>query len=187
MGIDLLSKFRIAGTHPNEEYEAHEQADLEQRVPGAPEKGLYLLEEVEIKCNITLMSFVKGQLKAASKVLVDRLMKKAELLDQGVLQASFEDGKLRTFNPADRTEYTLQMQGQTSPLMPASPTWPSRWGSMSSSGRTRASVVPQYGADYGAVEMQDTSVVNRGLPFTKFDKGFPTELPANEKISREYK
>ncbi|KAJ5655836.1 hypothetical protein N7507_007786 [Penicillium longicatenatum] len=192
MGIDLLSKFRIAGTQFNElgqEQDSEPQSDLEQRIPGAPAKGLYLLEEIEIKCNITLMSFVKSQLKAASKVLVDRLIKKAELLDAGVLQALFEDGKLRTFNPADRTENPIHMQAQLSPTLPHSPTGSSRWGSISSRAN---SVAPSYGTEYrkslgGAVELPDTSAVNRGLPFTRFDKGFPTELPAMEEVPREYK
>ncbi|KAJ6086121.1 hypothetical protein N7486_010402 [Penicillium sp. IBT 16267x] len=209
MGINLLSEFHIAGTQFNEldqESESESQPDLEQRIPGKPAKGLYLLEEVEIKCNITLMSFVKSQLKAASKVLVDRLIKKAELLDAGVLQALFEDGKLRTFNPADRTQSPVHMQAQmsptsqaqTSPTLSHSPTGPSRWGSVSSTGRVN-SVAPSYRTSYrkswgGAVEMPDTSVnrglpfsVNRGLPFTRVDKGFPAELPAMEEVPREYK
>ncbi|KAJ5306588.1 hypothetical protein PENANT_c031G05951 [Penicillium antarcticum] len=104
MSIDLQSKWRIAGNQPDE------PPDLEGREPrsaGAPANGLYLREDVEISCNLTLMSFVKGQLKAASKVLVDRLIKKAELLDEGALQAMMEDGKLRTFNPADRSSLMM--------------------------------------------------------------------------------
>ncbi|KAJ5809463.1 uncharacterized protein N7503_001681 [Penicillium pulvis] len=192
MGIDLLSNFRVEGTQLNEVDgpDSKSRPDLEQRIPGAPANGLYLLEEVEIKCNITLMAFVKSQLKAASKVLVDRLIKKAELLDAGVLQAMFEDGTLRTFNPADRTQYP--MQPPMSPTLPHSPTGSSRWGgSISSSGHTN-SIAPSYGTEYRrslneAVELPDTSAVNRGLPFTRFDKGFPTELPAMEEVQRDYK
>jgi len=64
---------------------------------------LYLREDIEIKCNITMISFVKSQMKAASKILVERLIKKAELLDSGVLKAMMDNGKLKTINPADRT------------------------------------------------------------------------------------
>ncbi|KAJ6017048.1 hypothetical protein N7451_000427 [Penicillium sp. IBT 35674x] len=173
MGIDLFSKFRVEGTQLNEVDgpDSKSKPDLEQRIPGAPANGLYLLEEVEIKCNITLMAFVKSQLKAASKVLVDRLIKKAELLDAGVLQAMFEDGTLRTFNPADRTQFPVHMQPPMSPTLPHSPTGSSRWGVLSL--------------------LLDTRIrlrrLNRGLPFTRFDKGFPTELPAMEEVQRDYK
>lgn len=99
MGIDLQSKWRIAGNHPDESAEPRGR-----RANGAPQSGLYLREDVEIECNRALISFVKNQLKAASKVLVDRLIRKAELLDAGVLQSMIEDGKLTTFNPADLSE-----------------------------------------------------------------------------------
>jgi hypothetical protein len=35
--------------------------------------------------------------------MVERMIKKAELLDSGVLQAMMDDGRLRTINPADRS------------------------------------------------------------------------------------
>lgn len=98
MGIDIRSKWRIGGNQPNEP-----RKPKEFRVDGEPESGLYLREDIQIECNVTLVSFVKSQMKAASKVLVDRLIKKAELLDAGVLQAFMEDGKLKTINPADRS------------------------------------------------------------------------------------
>lgn len=98
LGIDIKSKWRIAGDQPDEP-----RKFKEFRHDAAPENGLYLQEDIEINCNITLISFVKNQLKAASKVLVDRLIKKAELLDAGVLQGVMEDGRLRTINPADRS------------------------------------------------------------------------------------
>ncbi|KAJ5774013.1 hypothetical protein N7457_008909 [Penicillium paradoxum] len=101
MGIDLQSKWRIAGNQPDEQPEPRNR-----RSDGAPQSGLYLREDIEIECNRTLITFVKSQLKAASKILVDRLIKKAELLDSGVLQAMVEDGKLTTYNPADLSDRT---------------------------------------------------------------------------------
>jgi hypothetical protein len=97
LSIDLRNKWRICGNQPGEPVEAKELGI------GAPTEGLYLREDIEIKCNITMVSFVKSQMKAASKILVDRLIKKAELLDSGVLKAMMENGKLKTINPADRT------------------------------------------------------------------------------------
>ncbi|KAJ5188696.1 hypothetical protein N7491_005017 [Penicillium cf. griseofulvum] len=99
MGIDLKSKWRI--TDQREPAEPHGRE-------ASTQTGLYLREDIEIECNRTLISFVKTQLKAASKVLVDRLIKKAELLDAGVLQGMMEDGKLTTYNPADRSSRIIR-------------------------------------------------------------------------------
>ncbi|KAJ5239891.1 hypothetical protein N7468_004510 [Penicillium chermesinum] len=134
LGIELKSKWHVGGSQPDEPPEP-----VEQRPEGAPANGLYLHEDIEIIANRTLISFVKSQLKAASKVLIERLIKKAELLDAGVLQAMFEDGKLRTINPADRTMTFSQQPSMFSPTIPSdqrSSRWsasgPTRSGSMSS-------------------------------------------------------
>ncbi|OCL05264.1 hypothetical protein AOQ84DRAFT_345049 [Glonium stellatum] len=113
MSVDLRNKWKICGNQPGEPPETRELG------LGAPAEGLYLREDIEIKCNFTMISFVKKELKASSKVLVDRLIKKAELLDSGALQAMMENGKLKTVNPADRSS-TMPMQ-PPSPRPPASP------------------------------------------------------------------
>ncbi|KAF1809469.1 hypothetical protein P152DRAFT_384906, partial [Eremomyces bilateralis CBS 781.70] len=109
MSVDLRNNWRIAGTQPGEPSQTREMGI------GAPAEGLYLREDIEIRCNITLVSFVKAQLKAASKVLVDRLVKKAELIDSGTLIAMMENGKLKTINPADRSDTA----GPMSPVIAA--------------------------------------------------------------------
>jgi len=48
---------------------------------GAPIAGLYLREDVEIKCNFMMTRFVKGQLKDALEKLVARLVVKAQLME----------------------------------------------------------------------------------------------------------
>ncbi|KAI2790119.1 hypothetical protein POX_d05624 [Penicillium oxalicum] len=152
LGIEIKSQWRLAGFQPGEPNKF-----TEFRHERAPETGPYLQEDIEIHCNITLVSFVKSQLKAASKVLVDRLIKKAELLDAGVLQGVVEDGRLKTINPADRSTVARSdsllssrrsslMSSVTSYQVPRSPT-----GSVhprppySPSGRSYAS--PQPGSD----------------------------------------
>ncbi|KAJ5082556.1 hypothetical protein N7532_011599 [Penicillium argentinense] len=141
MGIDIRSKWRIGGNQPNEP-----RLPKEFRVDGEPENGLYLREDIQIECNLTLVSYVKSQMKAASKVLVDRLIKKAELLDAGVLQAFMEDGKLKTVNPANPSSSHLLQSSLQSPRletdrmstssnqsMTEQPRWIEhpRWGSLS--------------------------------------------------------
>ena len=100
MNVDLRNTYRISGNQPG--FEPPEVPEIGLKALGAPSDGLYLREDIEIKCNVTVMSFVKSQLKKAGKEMVQRIIKKAELLDAGVLQAMIQDGKLKTVNPADR-------------------------------------------------------------------------------------
>ncbi|KAI1417080.1 hypothetical protein F5Y13DRAFT_153669 [Hypoxylon sp. FL1857] len=123
MGVDLRNKYRIGGNQPG--VEPPEQQEIGLAALGAPKDGLYLREDIEIRCNITMVGMVKAQMKAASKEMVERIIKKAELLDAGVLQAMIEDGKIKTFNPNDKT-YTggLGAGMRSPPLSPASPFQP---------------------------------------------------------------
>ncbi len=86
-GVDLRNKWQIKGNQPGEPPEQRELGS------GAPLEGLYLREDVEIKCNFTMIPFVKSTTKAASKVLVDRLVKKAELIDAELLRQMMEGEK----------------------------------------------------------------------------------------------
>lgn len=71
-----------------------------------------------------MVSFVKAQMKAASKILVDRLIKKAELLDSGALLAMMENGRLRTVNPMDRSHATDPASHEPIGQPPMSPPLP---------------------------------------------------------------
>ncbi|KAI5463647.1 hypothetical protein BGZ63DRAFT_413198 [Mariannaea sp. PMI_226] len=129
MNIDMRNRYRIQGNQPG--IEAPEVTEIGLEELGAPKDGLYLREDIDIKCNITMMSFVKSEMKKASKEMVGRMIKKAELLDAGVLKAMFQDGRLKTINPADRSDGTQEflrrptMQQQQDPYGvapgPASP------------------------------------------------------------------
>ncbi|OBR14531.1 Nacht and wd40 domain protein [Colletotrichum higginsianum IMI 349063] len=114
MNIDIRIKYRIDGNQPG--IEPPQPPEIGMSGLGVPADGLYLREDIEIRCNVTMVAFVKTQQKAASKEMVSRIIKKAELLDAGVLQAMFEDGKLKTFNPADRTN-TAAQSGMRSPTL----------------------------------------------------------------------
>ncbi|KAF7559941.1 hypothetical protein G7046_g4211 [Stylonectria norvegica] len=106
MNIDMRNRYRIQGNQPGIEPPEHPEIGLEQL--GVPKDGLYLREDVEIKCNITMMSFVKAETKKASKEMVGRMIKKAELLDAGILKGMFDNGQLKTINPADRSNTATQ-------------------------------------------------------------------------------
>lgn len=100
MNVDLRNTYRIAGNQPG--FEPPEVPEIGLKALGVPSDGLYLREDIEIKCNMTVIGFVKSQLKKAGGEMVQRIIKKAELLDAGVLSAMIQDGKLKTVNPADR-------------------------------------------------------------------------------------
>lgn len=102
LNIHLRHRYRVAGNQPGLE-RPDENRELGLEELGAPRDGLYLREDIEIKCNIAMVSFVKAQLRAASRQMLDRFVKKAELLDAGILQAMMENGKLKTVNPNDRS------------------------------------------------------------------------------------
>ncbi|KAK4109075.1 hypothetical protein N656DRAFT_783373 [Canariomyces notabilis] len=137
MNVDLRNTYRIAGNQPG--VEPPEIPEIGLKALGAPSDGLYLREDIEIKCNVTVHSFVKSQMKKAGSEMVRRIIKKAELLDAGVLQAMIEDGKLKTINPADRSStfrsplpsptglgvrYSPTLGGNSPPMTAASPVMP---------------------------------------------------------------
>lgn len=125
--VDLRNKWQICGNQPGEPPEPKELGS------SAPPEGLYIREDVEIKCNVAMISFVKKEMQAAAKIMVDRLVKKAELLDSGALHALMENGRLKTVNPADRSTHDHRSprpspsQVYSAPLSPhQSPNFPHR-------------------------------------------------------------
>ncbi|KAK5112647.1 hypothetical protein LTR62_003963 [Meristemomyces frigidus] len=94
MGVDMRNKYRVGGNQPGESRETRELG------VNTPLDGLYLREDVEIECSVPLTAgFVKKEAQAATAIMVDRLTRKAELLDDGKLHAMFEAGVLKTNKP----------------------------------------------------------------------------------------
>jgi len=75
MGLDIKGKWTLGGSLPGEPI-----APVEIGV-GAPLHGLYLREDVDMKCNVMMTSFVKKTTKKAHASLVDRLLVKASILN----------------------------------------------------------------------------------------------------------
>jgi hypothetical protein len=67
MGVETRSKWSIAGSMPGEPPEPVELG------LGAPLTGLYLREDVDLRCNIFMAGFVKKTIKKSHSTLVDRL------------------------------------------------------------------------------------------------------------------
>ncbi|KAF1961391.1 hypothetical protein CC80DRAFT_236695 [Byssothecium circinans] len=75
LGLDIRAKWTIGGSLPGEP-----QAPVELGI-GAPSKGLYVREDVRMKCNIMMMGFVKKTFKESHAKLVERLVEKAHILE----------------------------------------------------------------------------------------------------------
>ena len=89
-GLDIKAKWSIGGNMPGEPREARELG------VDTPRDGLYLREEVDMRCNIMLTSFVKKNLKNAHKVLVDRLLKKVEFVEEVHYQRSVSSPSVKS-------------------------------------------------------------------------------------------
>ncbi|TAQ84402.1 hypothetical protein B7494_g7265 [Chlorociboria aeruginascens] len=85
LGLEIKGKWTLGGSLPGEPVQPVELG------LGAPLQGLYLREDVDMKCNLMMTSFVKKTLRAAHSKLVDRLVVKAQIVD-----ASIHNNKLFT-------------------------------------------------------------------------------------------
>lgn len=107
-GLDIKEKWSVCGNLPHEPREP-----VELGLADAPREGLYLREDVDMRCNILMTSFVKKTLKKAHAVLVDRLVMKADLLkgkrDRESLPASFH------LNQHPNTYHTSRHSSVSSP------------------------------------------------------------------------
>ncbi|KXH67347.1 hypothetical protein CSAL01_13432 [Colletotrichum salicis] len=70
MGLEIRDKWTVAGSLPGEPVEPVELGI------GAPLTGLYIREDVDMRCNVFTTSFVKKTLKKSHVLLVDRLKSK---------------------------------------------------------------------------------------------------------------
>ena len=112
MNTDMRQTYRIGGNQPGEPRETRELG------VDTPMDGLYLREDVNITCQVPLAAgFVKKEMKDASAAMIERLRRKAELLDEGKLHAMFEDGKLKTARPTNAS--TFDQRPMPSPGMPS--------------------------------------------------------------------
>lgn len=74
LGLDIRNKWTLGGSLPGEPREPVEIG------LGMPKDGLWLREDVDMRCNILLTAFVKKNLKKAHNTLVARLVEKAHLI-----------------------------------------------------------------------------------------------------------
>ncbi|KAI1159145.1 hypothetical protein F5B18DRAFT_655965 [Nemania serpens] len=205
LNIDMRSKYRIGGNQPG--IEPPEAPEIGLAALGVPKDGLYLREDIEVRCNIAMVGTVKTQMKASSKEMVDRIIKKAELLDSGLLQAMIEDGKMKTYKAQQQRTYTggldeQRLSPQTSPQLspplpygqpsPKSPTVPyhvprpvsmqyQQPGRPGTSGST--ATYPSHWQQQMMIDENKPAQLYAELPHnpvtTPGSQGFPMELPGD--------
>ncbi|KAI4228261.1 MAG: hypothetical protein L6R36_001764 [Xanthoria steineri] len=73
LGLDIKDKWSLGGSLPHEPKEPVEIGF------GVPKEGLWLREDVDMRCNIMATGFVKKTLKKAHGTLVERLVEKAHI------------------------------------------------------------------------------------------------------------
>ena len=76
LGLDIREKWSIGGTLSGEPAEARELGI------DVPSQGLYLREDGDMRCSRFLTSFVRKNLDHAHKVLVERILKKGQLIER---------------------------------------------------------------------------------------------------------
>lgn len=95
-GLDIRDKWTVCGNMPGEPREP-----VELGLVDAPREGLYLREDVDMRCNIVMTNFVKKTLKRAHAVLVERLVMKADILKERAERSNSmlqREGSLRAFS-----------------------------------------------------------------------------------------
>ena len=75
MGLNMKGRWTVGGTLPGEPIQPVEIG------LGVPKQGLWLREDVDMKCNFAMVKFVKGTTKKAHGALVQRLVERSQLIE----------------------------------------------------------------------------------------------------------
>ncbi|KAK4693705.1 hypothetical protein P7C71_g3746, partial [Lecanoromycetidae sp. Uapishka_2] len=95
-GLEMKGRWTLGGSLPGEPREAVELG------ANIPKTGLWLKEDVDMRCNFVMTSFVKGTTKKAHGTLVSRLMEKAHKIENDAHNnALAEQLSLRSSYPPD--------------------------------------------------------------------------------------
>ena len=96
MGLDMRGRWTLGGTLPGEPRQPVEFGH------GMPKTGLWLREDVDMKCNMVMTSFVKRTTKRTHSTLVERLIEKSHIKEaEGYNNTLKEQLELRNQYPPD--------------------------------------------------------------------------------------
>lgn len=88
LGLDLKEKWTLGGNLP------HEPVQPAEIGVGAPISGLYLREDVDMKCNYFMTRFVRKTLKDALAALVARLLVKSQIEEAAIINKRLTHGPM---------------------------------------------------------------------------------------------
>lgn len=88
LGVDIREKWTLNGSLPGEPPEPTELGI------GAPASGLYIREDVDLRCNVLMTKFVKKNLKKSHAALVDKLVEKAREASAQRMRSATGSGRL---------------------------------------------------------------------------------------------
>ena len=94
MGLNMKGRWTLGGSLPGEPRQAVEIG------LGVPKTGLWLREDVEMKVNVVMGSFVKKTTKKAHSTLVQRLVEKAHLREAEVHNTALAEQRFRDSYPS---------------------------------------------------------------------------------------
>jgi hypothetical protein len=103
MGLNIRGKWTVGGSLPGEPVAPVELG------ANVPLHGLWLREDVDMRCNIMMTSFVKKTLKKSHSALVDRLVVKAQIADAGLNKARLKEKLLSAHESITSQFSTSQM------------------------------------------------------------------------------
>ncbi|KAH6895772.1 hypothetical protein B0T10DRAFT_225233 [Thelonectria olida] len=106
MGLEIRDRWSVGGSLPGEPPEVVELG------LNAPMSGLYLREDVDLRCNSIMMAFVKKTLKKAHGTLVDKISEKAHL-------KSVNQSRLSMPNSNNSSAFFPSQSRTSSPLTPS--------------------------------------------------------------------
>ena len=109
LGLNIKGKWTVGGSLPGEPREAVELG------LGVPKVGLWLREDVDMKCNMLLTGFVKKNLKKAHEVLVERLVVKAHLIEAESYNGSLAERRSVASSYRPISPETQSLRSFTSP------------------------------------------------------------------------
>ena len=98
MGLDIKEKWTVGGNAPGEPVQPAELG------VGAPISGLYLREDVDMRCNFLMTRFVRKVLKDSLKTLVARLLVKSQLQEAAVSNRKIYDPLSPPLSPPYRKQ-----------------------------------------------------------------------------------
>ncbi|KAB5572099.1 hypothetical protein GE09DRAFT_1054283 [Coniochaeta sp. 2T2.1] len=106
-GLNIRDKWTLNGSLPGEPIEPVELG------LGAPITGLYIREDVDMKCNLVMTSFVKKTLKKSHAALIERLKVKAQIATAAEANAHLASGLAPSASSSSSASIRSDLSGRS--------------------------------------------------------------------------